>query len=367
MIRTERSYWESLLYDQKYDLIIIGAGISGQSTALFFKKEHPDARVLILDRGLFPIGASTRNAGFACFGTIGEHLADLEIEEENVVRQRIARRYNGLLLLGEVLGDEAIDYEHSGGWEIFTDDDEFATARGQVDRFNEWMEELTGEKEVYKAGRYRDLNGIFNREEGMLHPGKLVKELHRRNLASGVEYRWGMEVQNLDVDSGLVTCKQDIRFSGEHVVVATNAFTRTLLPEKVIKPGRGYVFVTSEMSDSGWKGTFHYNKGYVYFRNLGESRILLGGGRNIDQETEETGQFGVNQKIREYLIGFANDILKLPEGWQIEQEWSGIMGFTPNKSPEVERVGDKAVVVAGLSGMGVALGMQLGKEASALI
>lgn len=367
MIRREQSYWESVLYDQRYDLIIIGAGISGQSTALFFKQANPDAHVLILERGVFPIGASTRNAGFACFGTIGEHLADLEIEQERVVKKRIARRYNGLLLLREVLGDKAIDYNHSGGWEIFTDDDEFATVREHVDRFNEWMEELTGEKEVYKAGRYRGLNGIFNREEGMLHPGKLVKELHRRNLALGVEYRWGMEVQHLEVDSGLIRCKDNQKFSGEKVVVATNAFTPTLLPEKKIKPGRGYVFVTNEIHDLGWKGTFHYNKGYVYFRNLGENRILLGGARNIDYEAEETVQFGVNQNIKTYLISFANDILKLPEGWQIDQEWSGIMGFTPNKSPELERVGEKTVVLAGLSGMGVALGMQLGKESSALI
>ena len=32
-----------------YDLVVVGAGISGLSTAHFYRKEHPDARILILD------------------------------------------------------------------------------------------------------------------------------------------------------------------------------------------------------------------------------------------------------------------------------------------------------------------------------
>ena len=92
MINAERSYWERALYEQEYDLIVVGAGLTGQSVAHFFKKDHPDSRVLIIERGSFPIGASTRNAGFACIGTIGEHLADLEIESEEKVKTRIKER-----------------------------------------------------------------------------------------------------------------------------------------------------------------------------------------------------------------------------------------------------------------------------------
>ena len=64
----------------------------------------------MIDRGFYPIGASTRNAGFACIGSVGELMADLEIEIEEVVKQRIQDRYHGLLLLREVLGDDNIDY-----------------------------------------------------------------------------------------------------------------------------------------------------------------------------------------------------------------------------------------------------------------
>ncbi|MEX2605245.1 MAG: FAD-dependent oxidoreductase, partial [Gracilimonas sp.] len=89
MIHPGRSYWESELYDQVYDLIIIGGGLTGQSIAYFYKTNHPTKKVLVVDRGFFPIGASTRNAGFACFGSVTEHMADMEIEEEKYIIDRI--------------------------------------------------------------------------------------------------------------------------------------------------------------------------------------------------------------------------------------------------------------------------------------
>lgn len=364
MTEVEQSYWEQILYEQSFDLIVVGAGITGLSASYFFKQAYPDAKVLVVDRGIFPIGASTRNAGFACIGSVAEHLADLEIESEEKLRNRIRQRYKGLLLLREVLGEEHIGYEDSGGCELFADRNEFVTAREQIPRFNKWMEELMGEDEVYRSGTYLGHPCIYNRLEGMLHPGKLIKRLYQLNVNAGVEIRWQSEVSKLDTGQNQIELAQGLNLQADRMIIATNAFTKTLLPNKEIKPGRGYVFVTNELALMEWKGTFHYNKGYVYFRNVGEQRILIGGGRNIDLEQETTDQFGVNSSVKEYLINFANELLELPEGWQIEQEWSGIMGFTKSKSPIFERIGKNCLVAAGLSGMGVALGMQLGKKAS---
>tara|TARA_R110002096_G_scaffold97694_20_gene217839 strand:+ start:11408 stop:12514 length:1107 start_codon:yes stop_codon:yes gene_type:complete len=361
------SFWEDALHSKKYDLVVVGAGITGQSTAYFYKKEFPDADVLVIDRGSFPIGASTRNAGFACIGTIGEHLADLEIEAEAAVKNRIKSRYNGLLLLRGILGDDAINYEHCGSWEVFDNKDEFKKCSTQIDKFNAWMEELLGENEMYSSGEYQGHPAIFNKVEGMLHPGKMMQRLHEMNVQSGVEFRWNSPVKRIDADLGRVFVEERSSFHTNKIVVATNAFSGALVGEHVIKPGRGYVFITKPLKNSPWKGTFHYNKGYVYFRNLGEDRLLLGGGRNVDITTEETTEFGVNESIKKYLVEFANTVIKLPKNWEIEREWSGIMGFTETKSPHIKQIGERGLLVAGLSGMGVALGMQLGKTAASKV
>ena len=355
------SFWEKELYNRVYDVIVVGAGLTGISAAYFYKKERPSASVLVIDRDFYPIGASTRNAGFACIGTIGEHLADLEIDTETQLKERIKNRYNGLSLLRQTLGDDAIDYQHTGGWEVFMDKEEFLKSKNEIDRFNTWMLELTGETKLYKVGTYLGIPAIFNRHEGMLHPGKMIKKLYELALKCGIEVRWNTPIKNVCGKKGEIETESGIKIKADHVVITTNAFTKKLLPKIDIKPGRGYVFVTKKIPLLQWKGTFHYNKGYVYFRNVGAQRMLVGGGRNIDNVVEETFDFGVNPTIKEYLINVANEILQLPKGWSIEQEWSGIMGFTDSKKPIVRQVSQKCTVVAGLSGMGVALGMQLGK------
>jgi glycine/D-amino acid oxidase-like deaminating enzyme len=88
----------------------------------------------------------------------------------------------------------------------------------------------------------------------------------------------------------------------------------------------------------------------------------LGGARNLDQDTETTAEFGVNNTIKNHLISFAQEILQLPEGWEVDYEWSGIMGFTPSKSAFFQTLHPGLTVAAGLSGMGVALGMRLGQQ-----
>jgi len=364
---SRQSFWEDELFHQIYDLVIVGGGLTGLSTAYFAKKENPDARIIVLERGIFPIGASTRNAGFACIGTVGEHLADLAIDSEDQLKRRISSRFEGLQLLTTTLGEETIDYDPCGGWEIFTDQTEFETACKHVQRFNGWMESIIGQKEVYTIGEFQGYPGIFNRVEGSLHPGKMIRRLIELNLKLGVEIRWQTQVSDVDSKKGTVRSVSGLTFEANQIVLATNAFTHQMNRNTGIKPGRGYVFITTPVPGLPWKGTFHFNKGYVYFRNLGADRLLIGGGRNVDYDAEGTEKFGINPTIKEYLIDFVDSVVKLPEDWEIEREWSGIMGFTESKSPSLERIGEKTWQVAGLSGMGVALGMAMGKSAASQV
>lgn len=363
MIQAERSYWESELYDQKYDLIVIGAGLTGQSAAYFYKKNHPEAQVLVVDRGFFPIGASTRNAGFACFGSPTEHMADLKIEEESKIIDRIQRRFNGLKLLRATLGDENIDYREPGAYEIFKDEEVYSHAVEQLPVFNHWLNEAAGVSDVYQATTHNGFKAISINHEGCLHPGKMMRTLYQKNVQLGVEFRWRVNVQTLDTEQKNITLDNGMEWHAEKLVIATNSFTSDLIPDADIKPGRGFVFVTKPIKNLRWTGTYHFDAGYYYFRRVGNDRFLLGGARSLDIDVETTMQFGTNSKIKNHLLEFANNVLKLPTGWEIDKEWSGIMGFTPTKSPIMNAVTKDVVLVAGLSGMGVALGMQLGKEA----
>ncbi len=359
------SYWEKDTFLKGYDLIVVGAGIVGLSSALFYKRRHPAARVLVLDKGWMPEGASTRNAGFACVGSITEYIADSEKESEEGVNKRIRNRYEGLILLKETLGEEHIGYEACGGYELFTDQKTFEAAAVYIPEFNDRMRRLIGEESVYSTSTLNGYNVIHNRLEGALHPGKMMQRYISLVNAEGVEVKWNTSVSDIETD-GRVVLQKGIQLGAKKVLIAANGFVKTILPELSVNPARGYVFVTSELNSMSWKGTFHYDRGYIYFRNIG-NRLLLGGARNIDSERETTDRFGINEKIKTYLSDFVNEKLKIEVDWQIDYEWSGIMGFTDSKTPVLKKLDNHRYVAAGLSGMGVAIGTKIGKEAAALL
>lgn len=357
-MKTSPSIWEREEWLKPPGLLIVGGGIVGASAALFYKQQFPEKEVILVDKGITPEGASTRNAGFACIGSVSEHLADIKISGEAMVLNRIKRRWNGLQLLRKTIGDDRLDYHQTGGVEIFTEAETFEGCRAKIGDLNSMLYKTIGEEDVYSTREYQGYPAIYNRLEGSINCGRLMKELHRRISALGVRTLWNSKVDFVAANSVIFEDGFEIR--PETIVLAVNGFLSHLVGSSV-RPARGYVFVTKPIDTLPWEGTFHYNEGYVYFRNVG-NRLLLGGGRNIAVEEETTAAFGVNPAVKNYLVRFANNVLKLPKGWEIEMEWSGIMGMTSDKEPLAGEIKSGIWAAAGLSGMGISIGMQVAKE-----
>lgn len=364
-METELSFWEKDTFFRPYDLIVVGAGIVGLSSAIFYKHDHPHSKVIVLEKGFLPQGASTRNAGFACVGSISEHVADLEKESEENIKKRIQARYEGLHALRKLLGDRNIGYSLSGGYELFTDSTSFEEARSYTPQFNEWLSALIGEDEVYSTRTFNGYSVICNRLEGSLHPGRMMQAFIREARLLGIDIKWNSKVLNM-LKNGRVELESGIVLQGRKILAATNGFTKKLLPSVEILPARGQILVTNSQQTMPWKGTFHHDRGYIYFRNIG-NRLLIGGARNLDETVEETDQFGPNETIREHLVKFVSETLRFGADWQVEHEWSGIMGFTPSKTPIVKQLDSRRTLAAGLSGMGVAMGTNIGKKVAALL
>ncbi len=357
------SVWEKNTWHNNPDLLVIGGGITGASAALAYKEKFPKHNVLLIERGVKPDGASTRNAGFACIGSISEHLADVKVAGDETVFKRISRRWNGLSLLRSRINDISIDYIRTGGYEIFTDTGKFEECADKIPYFNRELKNITGFENVYSKTIYQGYPAILNKVEGALHSGKLMWELVMNVQAYGIRILWNSEVQ--DVRSGYVRLSSGYEFKPAKILIAANGFTARLCNLE-IKPARGIIFITEPIENLAWKGTFHYHEGYVYFRNVG-NRLMIGGARHIAKESETTTEPGINPEIREWLQRFCNETLRLPHGWMVEREWSGIMGFTADKEPIVQEIMPNVWVSAGLSGMGIAIGMQTASDVIELI
>jgi len=81
------SIWEKESFYAPKDVIIVGSGFAGLWCAYYLKKRKPKLSVAIVDRGIIPAGASTRNAGFACFGSLTELLQDAQKNGEEKMLQ----------------------------------------------------------------------------------------------------------------------------------------------------------------------------------------------------------------------------------------------------------------------------------------
>src|SRR4051812_47244123 len=111
------SYWEQQSFSF-YDHIVEEAGLVGLSTAIELRQKFPGGRVLILERRLLATGASSRNAGFACMGSVTELLDDLKSMSEMEVFSLFESRKKGLERLRKRLGDHNTGFRGDGRYEL---------------------------------------------------------------------------------------------------------------------------------------------------------------------------------------------------------------------------------------------------------
>lgn len=372
------SYWEkqSLL---QYDYIIAGSGIVGLSTAISLKEKLPAARVLVLERDILPTGASTRNAGFACIGSLTELLSDFNTMPRQDVLDLLQMRRNGLQLLRRRIGDEAMQYREAGSYELIGMQEEHALV--QLDSVNNILRPLLG-GDAFTLANDKIAGFGFNRTyvkalisnnyEGELHTGRMMRCLIDIAITKGVEIKTGCTVSHLeDLQTGVrvvvpTAGGEEIGFKARRVAVCTNAFARQLLPELDLQPGRGQILLTNVIPGLPFKGVFHMEEGYYYFREL-DGRVLLGGGRNLDFEKETTTSFDLNPEIQQQLENRLHNIILPGQPVMITDRWTGIMAFGKTRQPLIRYHTHNIVLGVRMGGMGVAIGSAVGEQISAFL
>ena len=370
------SFWEKESF-LEYDLLIIGGGIVGLSTACSWKEKNPGKSVLVLESGIFPSGASTRNAGFACYGSAAEILHDIRLLGEEKALELVEMRVQGLRRLRQRLGDDGIGYEELGGGELILQEEEFQAEA--LPELNRCLFPIFG-KDVFtpaieaipELGFQKEKIRLFirNEVEGQIHTGRMMKSLMAKARSLGVEMLSGCRASKPELINGKWrTALKDsyIEFMSERVAICTNAFTRDLFPELDVQPGRGQVLVTAPLPGLRFRGIYHFDEGYYYFRNVGD-RILFGGGRNLAFEEESSSEIALNPLIQSKLDEYLRDLI-LPPGtvFQVEQRWAGIMAFGKEKLPLLKDLGNGMAMGVRMNGMGVAIGSEIGEKLSDIL
>jgi len=370
------SYWECENYVKNIDFLVIGAGIVGYTTALSLKEKNPEAKVVILERGILPSGASSKNAGFACFGSATEIFDDIEQYGEELVWETVALRWKGLQTLRATIGDDSLDLQINGSWDLITDAENSLYERvvPKIDYYNVKIAEITGEQKVYtvdtnvanRFGFKNVNNSISNRLEGQINTGMMNQAFYQKVIAADIRVLFGAEVNEITQNQSSATAQTSIGdFEAAQIAVCTNGFAKQLLNEEV-EPARAQVLITKPIPNLKIKGTFHYQQGYYYFRNIND-RILFGGGRNLNKLGETTTEIALTDEIMRSLKYLLRTIILPDITFEIDHEWSGIMGVGNSKKPIIKKVSQSIFCGVRLGGMGVAIGSLVGQDLATMI
>ena len=370
MLRIDNlSYWEKSTYLENIDFLIIGSGIVGLSTAIFLKKKNKNYKVLVIDRGYLPTGASTKNAGFTCFGSPTELFDDLQNMNELTVWDTFSNRYMGLNTLFELVQKDKIAYRECKSWDIISSKKNNDITKDFIEYINHKAYEITGVKEIYHEDKlisskfgFEGINTSYcNKLEGAIHTGKMIQELYKKAILNDVNVLFGMNAEKLDHSAQEnVIQTQFGEIKAKNTIIATNGFAKKWIKDDIL-PARAQVIITNEIPDLKINGTFHYEKGYYYFRNVG-NRVLLGGGRNLDFKGETTEEFGSSEQIHLKLRELLKNVILPKHTYEIQDSWSGIMGVGKSKSPIIKKINNNTAIGVRMGGMGVAIGAQVGKK-----
>jgi glycine/D-amino acid oxidase-like deaminating enzyme len=355
------------------EIIVIGAGFTGLSTALHLREAGIDVAIVeAMEPGW---GASGRNNGqviptlsrpdpddiVAKHGAAGERFVSLLRDSASTLFD-VARRYQ---IQAEQEQTGWIQPVHSPG-----------RIRIAERRVRQWsklgapVELLSRDETRQMLGSDAWFGGFWNRSGGHINPLALSRGLARAVLGRGGRIyarspAISFERQN---DRWVVTTEEG-QISGRALIVATNAYTgefsKSLMPAMAheVMPVLSWQMATQPLSETARKTIIPGRQamsdthGELYFARYDARHRLVTGGAVI----------GPGDKAERLKIIVAERLRRLwPQIGQIEFDyvWNGHVGMTTDFLPRIHRLGPNAYGWTGCNGRAVALSIALGAELS---
>jgi glycine/D-amino acid oxidase-like deaminating enzyme len=344
------------------DVVVIGAGLLGCSAAIFLKELGQE--VIILEARDVGLGASSRNAGFVLTGLdTYYHQAEAHYGREKT-RQiwqsskqthqfwfKIARQYQ-------------VPFRQSSSLLLAESESEARDLEQAAQRMNE--EGFPCQFLPHDPLGRGYCAAIRQPEDGEIQPYDLVQALFKE---SGAHLIGACEVYALESEKeGIVVQAAKAMIRARHVLICTNAYSAALDPffaEKII-PHRAQCLATAPWAERLINSIGYSDYGYMYYRDLPEGGLLIGGGRKLYKAQEaNTSDDRITEPVQStldrYLQKHFPEVAHLP----IVRRWAGIMGFTPDGLPLVGRLprDPRIGFAVGFNGHGLSLGAMAAKQA----
>jgi len=372
--------------DLSYDLVIIGGGVFGLSLGCTILKNNPDKQVCILEKGLLPTGASSKNAGQGTFVCYTEFIDDVRKKGCDFAVRLVKDCLRGLQMLMTMIDNDPEIIRKTGGYDVITEKDlELVKYIDIINQelypiLNDTIFELRNEKIEYYGFDPAVVKAlIYRKYDWQIHTGKLLKRLIKKFQELNGHYITGVEVtsyvetdpppmQDQDTKIDALKPRRRVRVfvkplskqvaissvEGDHAVFCVNSYGSTLFEKSRVSPAREQVMITKPIKDLKIDCNFLLELSYYYFRQIGD-RLLFGGGRHLDPETEETLEMVNTEFFKKHLVQKVRELFPKLE-FEVDYFWTGIIAYDIQGHPyRIEKLANEVYNMFGCNGTGMAL------------
>jgi gamma-glutamylputrescine oxidase len=336
--------------DATADVAIVGGGIAGIATAYFLASAG--AKVVVLEMRGVAEAASGRNAGFLLAGVAENFVAaSRRYGERSALRiWRFTKRTQALAR--SLVAEHGIDcaLRWNGSDQIAGDDEEWREIEGSARRLSSEGVAVSVDAAA-RSATYAD--------DGELHPVRWVRRLAAAARAKGARIYESTHVDA--VTPGEARTRAGVVRAGA-IVLCTNAYTAHLATTRV-RPVRGQMLATAPTAPTFARPAYA-NRGYQYWRQTSDGRVLVGGWRDTAVDAEVGEEERTTDVVQKRLKAFLREHdIAAP----ITHRWAGTMGFSHDALPYIGRIAPGVFVCGGFTGHGMAFGPASAELVAALV
>ncbi|MGX1351146.1 glycine/D-amino acid oxidase-like deaminating enzyme [Bradyrhizobium elkanii] len=356
---------------QQADVVIIGGGFTGLSTALHLREANVD--VAIVEAAEPGWGASGRNNG-QVIPTLSRPDPDDIIARHGAAGERfVAMLRDSAADLFDVVRRYNIEAEQEqAGWvQPVHSPGRIKIAERRVQQWSKFgapVELLSRDQTRDMLGSDAWYSGFWNRTGGHVNPLALARGLARTVLGLGARIYARSPATSFERrgDRWVVRTEKG-EISGRALVVATNAysgeFAKSLVPDIAteVMPVLSWQMATQPLSDNVRKTIIPARQamsdthGELYFARYDARNRLVTGGAVLGPG-DKTGR--LKARVTERLQRLWPQIGDV----SFDYVWNGYVGMTADFLPRMHRLGPNAYGWTGCNGRAVALTIPLGRE-----
>ena len=374
------SYWQktasatplSTELPPKADVVVIGGGLMGVATCYWLARQG--IPVVLVERDALAAGASGRNGGFIVASPGESYPKAIEHLGHEAARAIMDVTHESQRLLQQVLQEEAIacDYREPGTVRLALSEAQAEQLTQEVDVLRrdgfaaQWLDREYVQALIQTPIVPDILGGRLRPEQGLVHSASLVHGLIQAAYHHGAR-AYQAEVQAIIPDGKAVHLRTShgTLLAGS-VVVAANIWTMILLPAlaDIIMPVREQMLAYAPIAPVFTTGISAVATTHEYWQQRLDGTILIGGCGSVAPNEdigiwEDTPTQVVQDAIEQILPRLFPALAPL----QVTQRWAGLLDYTTDNHPIVDRVPDMPNVffVCGFSGHGMPYGMRFGQ------